>query len=102
MILPKNHLRYFDELDESTSSSIMNAAKMISKVVKELFKPEGITVCQNGGSFDELTYFHMHIVPRCKWENFADFYTDEREQMTDEVSLLKTKTKIIEAIRGYK
>ncbi|WP_235863351.1 HIT family protein [Ureibacillus sinduriensis] len=98
LILPKKHIRYFDELDEKTALSVMKAAKILSKVVKGVFKPDGITVCQYGGSFDELTHFHLHVVPRYKGQNFADFYAEEVEHKLDEGSLLSTKRKIIEAI----
>ncbi|WP_445677876.1 HIT family protein [Psychrobacillus sp. FSL K6-2365] len=101
LILPKKHVRYFDELDENTSNSIMKAAKLLSKVIKELFNPDGITICQNGGSFDELTHFHMHVVPRYEGQNFANFYSEEFEQVVvDEVGLSKTKRKIINAINS--
>ncbi len=64
VILPKNHIRYFHELDENSAVSIMKSVKILTKVIKELFNPDGITVCQNGGNFDGLTHFHMHIVTR--------------------------------------
>ncbi|GGM20904.1 HIT family protein [Paraliobacillus quinghaiensis] len=98
LILPKKHTRYFYELDEKTSNSIMNSAKILSKVVKELFKSDGITICQNGGKFDELTHFHMHVVPRYKGQNFADFYAEELEHVVDDIRLSKTKRKIINAV----
>lgn len=77
--MPKKHVHYFYELDEQTANSIMHAAQMISLAIKQLYSPDGITVCQNGGSFDELTHFHMHVIPKYKGENFADFYTEEEE-----------------------
>lgn len=101
LVLPKKHVRYFDELDENTANSIMKAAKLLSKVIKELFNPDGITICQNGGSFDELTHFHMHVVPRYEGQNFANFYSEESEQIVvDEVRLSNTKRKIINAINS--
>nr|WP_280771694.1 HIT family protein [Salipaludibacillus daqingensis] len=102
LILPKKHTRYFDELDEKTADSIMKSAKILSKVIKELFKPDGITICQNGGNFDELTHFHMHVVPRYEGQNFADFYEGESEQvLVDKVRLSITKKKIINAINSF-
>ena len=101
LILPKKHVRYFDELDENTANSIMKAAKLLSKIIKELFNPDGITICQNGGSFDELTHFHMHVVPRYEGQNFSNFYSEESEQVViDEVGLSNTKRKIINAVNS--
>ncbi|UVI29636.1 HIT family protein [Paenibacillus spongiae] len=102
LILPKNHMRYFDELDENTANSLIKAAMILSKAVKRAFDPDGITVCQNGGIFDDLTHFHMHIVPRYEGQNFADFYTEDGEdRIEDEAKLAETKRKIIEAIRDH-
>ncbi|MDG1595621.1 HIT family protein, partial [Bacillus cereus] len=54
---------------------IMDASKLIAKAIKVLYKPDGITICQNGGIFNELTHYHMHVVPRYKERSFAEFYT---------------------------
>lgn len=100
LILPKKHIRYFDELDENTANSVIKASRIISKAIKKLFNPDGITVCQNGGVFDELTHFHMHIVPRYEGQNFADFFTEDGEtNIEEENNLEETKRKIINTIK---
>lgn len=101
LILPKKHYRYFDELDENTAKSITNALMIISKAIKRLYKPDGITISQNGGIFDELTHFHMHVVPRYQGQNFADFYIeDESDNVQDKDKSSDTKRKIIDVIKG--
>ena len=100
LILPKKHIRYFDELDENTANSVIKASRIISKAIKKLFNPDGITVCQKGGAFDELTHFHMHIVPRYEGQNFADFFTEDGEtNIEEENNLEETKRKIINTIK---
>lgn len=69
LIVPKH------ELDDCVAKAIMDASKLISKAIKLLYKPDGITICQNGGIFNELTHYHMHVVPRYKERSFAEFYT---------------------------
>ena len=88
LVLPKQHVRYFDEMDENTANSVFKAARILSKVIKELFTPDGVTICQNGGVFDDLTHFHMHIVPRYEGQNFADFYIEGGEVYIEEKSKL--------------
>ncbi|MES5942194.1 MULTISPECIES: HIT domain-containing protein [unclassified Bacillus cereus group] len=75
LIVPKQHVVEVDELDDVIAKSIMDASKLIAKAIKSLYKPEGITVCQNGGIFNELKHYHMHVVPRYKERSFAEFYT---------------------------
>ena len=89
LILPKQHVQYFDEFDEMTEKSVFKAIKILSKALKKLYNPDGITLCQNGGLFDELTHFHMHIIPRYQGQNFADFYIEDTEDNVMEVDKLE-------------
>ncbi|MBJ8094727.1 HIT family protein [Bacillus cereus] len=75
LIVPKQHVLEVDELDDCVAKAIMDASKLISKAIKLLYKPDGVTICQNGGIFNELTHYHMHVVPRYKERSFAEFYT---------------------------
>jgi histidine triad (HIT) family protein len=98
MILPKKHVYDVEELDENTANSIMKASILLSKAIKKLFNPDGITICQNGGIFNELTHYHMHVVPRYKNQSFADFYSDSETVIEDETKLKETTRKLIAAI----
>ncbi|MCM3586645.1 HIT family protein [Mesobacillus maritimus] len=100
LILPKRHVEDFDHLENEMGIAIMQAAKLLSKVQKKLFQPEGITVCQNGGVFSDLTHFHMHVVPRYQHQNFALFYLDEPFNNAEtKEKLAETATKMRERIR---
>lgn len=77
LILPKRHFRSIDEFDAKTAQAVMNAAQLLSRAIRSAFEPDGISICQNGGSFDDLTHFHMHVVPRRETQDFSSFYTDE-------------------------
>jgi histidine triad (HIT) family protein len=98
MILPKVHVLDVEELNEATAGSIMKASILLSKAIKKLFNPDGITICQNGGIFNELTHYHMHVVPRYKGQSFADFYCDDEMMIEDEPKLKGTARKLIEVI----
>ena len=106
LIMPKIHYQSLEEMDESTTSRVTTAAKDISIVLKELYHPDGITLVQNGGYFDELTHFHLHVVPRFKGQKFSEFFDIETEKPTrEELELVKEKMveKLKElAIRKYK
>ena len=100
LILPKKHIYDADELDKETANSIMNASILISKAIKSLFKPDGITICQNGGVFNEITHYHMHVVPRYKDQSFATFYLEEEPVIIEKLGkLMETREKLNKAIR---
>lgn len=78
LILPKKHFDDVDELDSETAIAIMKASQLLSKAFKKIYNPDGITICQNNGTvFNELSHYHMHVVPRFKNQSFASFYTEE-------------------------
>ncbi|WP_026695513.1 HIT family protein [Peribacillus kribbensis] len=100
MILPKVHVEEVDELDEETANAVIKAAGLMAKAIKALYKPDGITICQNGGIFSDLSHFHMHVVPRYKHQSFADFYSDapiDNENARN--ALAETKMKFLAAIK---
>ncbi|MGN7939486.1 HIT family protein [Virgibacillus sp. 6R] len=100
MILPKEHFEDVDELDEETANAIMLISRLLSKAIKTLYRPDGITICQNGGIFSELSHYHMHVVPRYKHQSFADFYLEtplNNEGLKSK--LLETRNKLVEVIK---
>ncbi|MEK5382468.1 HIT family protein [Niallia sp. FSL W8-0635] len=98
LILPKKHFHDVDELDKATAKSIMTASIILSKAIKELYLPDGITVCQNGGIFNELTHYHMHVVPRYKDQSFASFYSEYGGNIEESEKLKETQVKMLGAI----
>lgn len=86
LILPKHHYKENYELDVNTYKAIMDASVIISKAINKVYKPDGITICQNGGVFNELNHYHMHVVPRYTNQDFANFYKEDGvfEEKSDE------------------
>ncbi|WP_088034586.1 HIT family protein [Evansella clarkii] len=96
LILPKRHFVDVEELDTDTANAIMSASKIISIAIKKLTTPDGITICQNGGKFNDLFHYHMHLIPRFEGEPFYD------EQLIDnkkvKANLNETKAGLIKLI----
>ena len=49
----------------------MMTSQLIAKALKALFNPDGITIIQNNGLFNDLTHYHMHVFPRHQSDGFA-------------------------------
>ncbi|WP_308635380.1 HIT family protein [Paenibacillus silvisoli] len=71
LIVPKRHLRELDELDEETMRAVMNASATVSRALKRTYGPDGISVMQNGGVFNDLDHFHLHVFPRYRGDGFG-------------------------------
>lgn len=71
LILPKHHVVELEELDTGTMMTVMEAAKMLASVLKQIYQADGISICQNGGSCNDLHHFHMHVIPRFDGDGFS-------------------------------
>lgn len=71
LILPKSHAVDVDELDVETAASVMKASMLLSRAIKAAYKPDGISIMQNGGLFNDLHHYHMHVFPRYEGDGFA-------------------------------
>jgi len=90
--LPKHHFHDIDEIDEMTLKEIMSAVVKMSRILKEEFHPDGITICQNGGIFNDLGHFHMHVIPRFKGDGFS--WSDPVIEHRAKTRLKETKEKL--------
>jgi diadenosine tetraphosphate (Ap4A) HIT family hydrolase len=97
LILPKKHFLDADELDMDTAGSIMRASILISKSLKDLYQPDGITVNQNGGIFNDLGHYHMHVVPRYKGHSFESFYNDVPFENSEEKARLPQTASVLKS-----
>ena len=64
LIIPKKHVN--DALDMSDEMFIkMNKIiKMLVKKCYEKLGADGVAICQNNGSCQEVKHYHMHIIPK--------------------------------------
>ncbi|WP_435163829.1 HIT family protein [Paenibacillus glycanilyticus] len=97
LILPKQHYLDVDELDSETAQAIMAASQKLSVALKEVFRPDGISICQNGGIFNDLTHYHMHLIPRYKGDGF--FWSEPQTPHGAELRLRETRARIISGLK---
>ncbi|MGG1551295.1 HIT family protein [Paenibacillus ferrarius] len=71
LIMPKRHIVEVEEIDEETMRAVFSAAAQISRGLKACFAPDGISMMQNGGMFNDLGHYHLHVFPRNQGDGFA-------------------------------
>lgn len=76
LILPKTVYRDLDDLPEPLMHKIMKLARIYVNILKETVSPMGYSIMQNGGAFNELDQFHLHVFPRFSKEEFAWTYSE--------------------------
>ncbi|MBS4537521.1 HIT family protein [Clostridium sp. D2Q-11] len=71
LIIPRKHKLDLDELSFEESSKIMEVSKMMIRVLKKQFNLDGYSIMQNGGEFNDIGHYHMHVFPRYKKDGFG-------------------------------
>ena len=71
LIVPKEHYLDIEELPADILNEIMELSQRIVKALKETYKPDGYSIMQNGGKFNEIGHFHLHIFPRYQNDGFG-------------------------------
>lgn len=99
LILSKKHFWDVEDMDTDTAHSIMETSMKISKILKQIFQPDGISICQNGGVFNDLTHYHMHLIPRYKGDGFT--WSEPQFPNGAEKRLGETRDKIVKALNTY-
>jgi len=71
LIIPKSHYLDADELPDETACEIMRVSQRLLKALKKCYKFPGYSIMQNGGEFNDIGHYHMHLFPRYKQDGFS-------------------------------
>ncbi len=71
LVVPKEHYLDIEELPIKLLNEIMELSQRIVKALKDIYKPDGYSIMQNGGKFNEIGHFHLHIFPRYQNDGFG-------------------------------
>lgn len=86
LIIPKNHYLDTDEIPTEIVSSMMVLSKKIVKVIKEKYSPDGYSIMQNGGEFNDIGHYHMHVFPRYKGDGFGWTFSDKKNDFSQGIA----------------
>ena len=86
LIIPKNHYLDADEIPTEILLSIMALSQKIIKVIKEKYSPDGYSIMQNGGEFNDIGHYHMHVFPRYKGDGFGWTFGDANHDFSQSLA----------------
>lgn len=96
LILPKKHYLDVDDMDEITANEIMKTSAMLARLLKTQFRPDGISIIQNGGKFNDLSHYHMHVFPRYESDGFS--WVEPSDTTNAKGRLIETKERLIRTL----
>ena len=86
LLIPKKHYLDADEIPEEAFMHLMHASQRIIRAVKRAYLPEGYSVMQNGGAFNDVGHYHLHIFPRRDGDGFGWTSTDAEYEASGAVA----------------
>ena len=72
LIIPKKHYKDLYDIDNETLIHIFSVAKKIGDMLEDKLHCNGITLEQNNGICQEVKHFHLHVIPRYKYDDIID------------------------------
>lgn len=86
LLVPKNHYLDVDEIPDEILTHLMLVSKKIVAVLKEIYNPDGYSIMQNGGEFNDVGHYHLHIFPRYKGDGFGWTYGEDAKTVNAEIA----------------
>lgn len=63
LVIPKEHVTDFTELNSELLTHINEVAKNISQTVMKKLNSNALSLCVNYGDSQEIKHFHLHLLP---------------------------------------
>lgn len=86
LLVPKQHYLDVDEIPDELLAHLMIVSKKILKALKEIYRPDGYSIVQDGGAFNDIGHYHLHIFPRYVDDGFGWNFSDEEKAVNSEIA----------------
>lgn len=86
LLVPKQHYLDADEIPDELLAHLMIVSKKIVRALKEIYHPGGYSIMQNGGEFNDVGHYHMHIFPRYEGDGFGWTCGSEEKVVNSEIA----------------
>lgn len=86
LLVPKEHYLDVDEIPDEVLAHLMMVSKKIVSALKETYKLDGYSIMQNGGVFNDVGHYHLHIFPRYVGDGFGWTYGNENKNVNAEIA----------------
>ena len=86
LLIPKAHYFDVDEMPDEILTHLMIVSKKIVSALKKVYTPNGYSIMQNGGEFNDVGHYHLHIFPRYAGDGFGWTYGEEPKNVKEEIA----------------
>lgn len=86
LLITKEHYLDVDEIPDELLAHLMSVSKKIVAALKKTYHADGYSIMQNGGKFNDIGHYHLHIFPRYENDGFGWTYGDEPKAVSSEIA----------------
>lgn len=86
LLVTKDHYLDVDEIPDEVLSHLMITSKKIVAALKKIYHADGYSIMQNGGRFNDVGHYHLHIFPRYENDDFGWTYGDEPKEVSSKIA----------------
>lgn len=94
LVVPRHHVEQIYDLEEDTACALAGTVCKVSRAVRRVYAPEGLSIWQSNGpaAFQEVPHVHWHVFPRYTDDGHLVVYSKElAERARREYSLQSLK-----------
>ena len=74
------------QMPDEVLSHFMIVSKKIVSALKDIYKSNGYSIMQNGGEFNDIGHYHLHIFQRYKGDGFGWTYGNDAKDVNAEIA----------------
>lgn len=86
LLVLKEHYLDIDEIPDDILAHLIIISKKIVLALKETYNPNGYSIMQNGGEFNDVGHYHLHIFPRYIGDGFGWTYGNDRKDVNADIA----------------
>lgn len=86
LLIPKEHYLDADEMPDELLTHIMLVSKKLVAAIKKVYHPNGYSIMQNGGEFNDVGHYHMHVFPRYHGDGFGWTFGEDGKAVNSEIA----------------
>lgn len=86
LVIPKEHYLDIDEIPKELLTHLLDITQKIVIAIKKIYNPNGYSIMQNGGEFNDIGHFHLHIFPRYQNDGFGWKCNENETNVSKEIA----------------
>lgn len=86
LLVPKEHYLDADDMPKELYLHLMELSQELISAVKKTYPAPGYSMMQNGGQFNDIGHYHLHIFPRYEGDGFGWTFGEQHSDCNQKIA----------------